>query len=252
MTYKIKQFAKLAGVSERTLRYYHEVGLLVPRVEENGYRVYTSADADRMQQILFYRNLEVPLGEIRSLLDAPRADQVAALRDQRENLLAKQSQVQQLIAQVEATLRNEAENMTDEEKFQAFKKDMVAKNDADYGDEVEARYGKNAKREADAQLMGLTPDQFARAQGLQDQLRSLLQEALATQAPADSPVAKRIYAAHRAWLTLMWGKYDPAMHRGLVEMYLEDSRFADYYTKLVGDDRAVRVLAAAVEANAQD
>ena len=64
MDYQIKTFAELTGVSERTLRYYHERGLLGPTVASNGYRTYSSQDADRLQLILMYRQLQFSLAEI--------------------------------------------------------------------------------------------------------------------------------------------------------------------------------------------
>ena len=70
MDYKIKELAELSGVSARTLRYYDQIGLLKPeRQEDNGYRVYGEAQVDRLQQILFYRQLGLPLEEIRRTLD---------------------------------------------------------------------------------------------------------------------------------------------------------------------------------------
>ncbi|NLM27171.1 MAG: MerR family transcriptional regulator, partial [Clostridiaceae bacterium] len=66
MEYTVNKLAKLAGVSTRTLRYYDEIGLLVPaRISSNGYRIYGRNEVDRLQQILFYRELDVPLDEIR-------------------------------------------------------------------------------------------------------------------------------------------------------------------------------------------
>ena len=68
--YTVGELAELAGVSTRTLRYYDEIGLLVPERRENGYRIYGSTQVDRLQEILFFRELGVPAGEIKALLDA--------------------------------------------------------------------------------------------------------------------------------------------------------------------------------------
>ena len=65
MEYTVRQLAKMAGVTPRTLRYYDEIGLLKPaRVRPNGYRIYSGAQVDTLQQILFYRELDVPLDAI--------------------------------------------------------------------------------------------------------------------------------------------------------------------------------------------
>ncbi len=72
MSYKINQLAKLSGVSTRTLRYYHEIGLLMPqKVDLNGYRIYTQKEVDILQHILFYKHLGISLKEIKDILLAP-------------------------------------------------------------------------------------------------------------------------------------------------------------------------------------
>ena len=81
MEYTIQKLAELAGVTTRTLRWYHRIGLLTPsRIGENGYRYYGGAEVDRLQQILFYRALGVELAQIKECLDDPSFDRLAALR----------------------------------------------------------------------------------------------------------------------------------------------------------------------------
>jgi len=83
MEYTVKALAELAGVTPRTLRYYDAIGLLCPRRgRENDYRLYGDGEVDRLQQILLYRDMGLPLEEIRSLLDAPGFDREAALREE--------------------------------------------------------------------------------------------------------------------------------------------------------------------------
>ncbi len=80
MKYTINKLAKLAGVSTRTLRYYDEIGLLRPaRMSSNGYRVYGQKEVDRLQQILFYRELGVPLEEIKKILSSKEFDELDRL-----------------------------------------------------------------------------------------------------------------------------------------------------------------------------
>ena len=84
MTYTIKQLAKLAGVTIRTLRYYDEIGLLSPaQTGENGYRLYNQGSLLQLQQILFYRELDVPLKDIHSILNSPGFDLLQALKEHR-------------------------------------------------------------------------------------------------------------------------------------------------------------------------
>lgn len=79
--YTVKQLADLAGVSTRTLHYYDEIGLLKPSAYgDNGYRYYEEAAALRLQQILFYRELDLPLSQIHDILIPFRCSQRTAAR----------------------------------------------------------------------------------------------------------------------------------------------------------------------------
>ena len=76
--YTVQKLATLAGVSARTLRYYDSIGLLISQKNESGYRVYGSAEIDRLQLILFYRELGFGLQDIAKLLDDPDFDETEA------------------------------------------------------------------------------------------------------------------------------------------------------------------------------
>ena len=83
--YTVKELARLTGLTPRTLRYYDSIGLLCPgRGRENDYRLYGSEEVDRLQQILLYRDMGVPLEEIKALLSAPDFDRERALREHLE------------------------------------------------------------------------------------------------------------------------------------------------------------------------
>lgn len=90
MEYTVNRLAKMAGVSTRTLRYYDEIGLLQPsRISSNGYRIYGRKGVDRLQQILFYRELGVPLEEIKRILSSEDFDGLAALESHLTALQAR-------------------------------------------------------------------------------------------------------------------------------------------------------------------
>lgn len=81
MEYTVQKLAQLAGVSTRTLRYYDEIGILKPaRINSSGYRIYSQAEVDRLQQILLYRTLGVRLDIIKDILTAPSFDALTALK----------------------------------------------------------------------------------------------------------------------------------------------------------------------------
>jgi MerR family transcriptional regulator, thiopeptide resistance regulator len=103
--YTVNQLARLAGVTKRTLRYYDQIGLLQPtRVGENGYRYYGEQALLRLQQILLYRELDMPLDEIKRILDQPDFDVSAALEGHRAHLNRRIAHLQQLVETVDHTL----------------------------------------------------------------------------------------------------------------------------------------------------
>ena len=90
MEYTIQKLGKLAGISNRTLRYYDEIGILKPaRINTSGYRIYGQKEIDLLQQILFYRALEVDLDTIKSIITAPGFDGISALNEHHGKLLEK-------------------------------------------------------------------------------------------------------------------------------------------------------------------
>lgn len=243
MTYQIKAFATLTGVSERTLRYYHEQGLLIPSIAENGYREYTSEDADQLQLILMYRQLRFSLKAIKELLQLPKAERLTRLATQKTVLQQQQAMLAATLAQLDATLLNQegATLMTDKEKFNAFKEQAITENDRQFGAEVTAKYGVDEKRNADEHFRNLTEAQYEQLQNAEKQLKTALLAYLATP-DLPSANAETAFKAHQTWLQTVSPKYNLAMHRGITDMYVADERFAAYYTKLTGDERAAAAL----------
>lgn len=81
MGYTINKIAQLAGVTLRTLRYYDKIGLLTPSTRTDaGYRLYSDEDVERLQQVLFFRELDFPLAKIEEILNNPAFDRKEALR----------------------------------------------------------------------------------------------------------------------------------------------------------------------------
>src|SRR5690606_38367840 len=135
MEYTVQKLGLLAGVSTRTLRYYDEIGLLKPaRINSSGYRIYGRKEVDRLQQILFYRELGLGLEEIKVLMAADTFDADRALKEHREKLLEKRRQLDGMIATVEltSTHRKGAKTMSDKQKFELFKQKLIDDNEARY------------------------------------------------------------------------------------------------------------------------
>src|SRR5699024_2363828 len=98
--YSVNEVAEMAGVTKRTLRYYHKIGLLEPVVQENGYRAYSQADLNKLQIILFYKELEIPLSEIKTMLASGDSEAVI-LERQYAMLKEKESRLQRVIELME-------------------------------------------------------------------------------------------------------------------------------------------------------
>ena len=144
MAYHVKQLAEISGVTARTLRYYDRLGLLSPSgVRENGYRYYEEKEVDRLQQILVFRELGLPLMVIGEILDAPGFARGKALDEHLQALRAKRRKLDQLIETVKKTIDSEKgeREMSDREKFEGLKKQMVEDNERAYVDEIRQAYG---------------------------------------------------------------------------------------------------------------
>ncbi len=230
--YTIHELASLAGVSTRTLRWYHQIGLLRPcRVGENGYRLYSGAEVDRLQHILFYRALGVELAQIGRMLDDPDFDRMAALRGHLTALQGERARIDALIRTVRRTIQSEERNelMMDEQKFECFKREAVRKNEEAHGREIRETYGDEAMDQANAHVLAMSRETYAEWKRLGDDIRARLEEAVRAGERPDGPVGAEIAEMHKRWLSFGPNAYDPKCHAGLAEMYVADERFRRYY-----------------------
>ena len=236
MEYSIQELSRLSGVTTRTLRWYDQIGLLKPsRVAESGYRYYGGAEVDRLQDILYYRALGVELAQIKECLDDPSFDRLAALRNHLAALEAERERLEQLIRSVKDTIGAEERNeiMSDEQKFEAFKRRTVTHNEEVYGAEIRTKYGDQEVDEANAAVMGLTQAQYQEWTDLGREIQERLEAAVQAGLSPEDQEGKEITALHRRWLTITGKQYDPARHRGIAELYVMDERFTAYYDKRV-------------------
>jgi len=112
----VKEISDITGISVRTLHYYDEIGLLKPTEKsEKGYRLYDDRALETLQQILFFREFDMPLKEIRAILDSPALDQSQILQMQRNMLVRKKERLERLIASIDDILKGE--NKMDFEVF---------------------------------------------------------------------------------------------------------------------------------------
>ena len=233
MEYTIQKLAVLAGVSTRTLRYYDQMGMLKPaRINSSGYRIYGRAEVDRLQQILFFKELGVGLEQIRDMTSLPGFDGVAALKAHRFHLIEKRTQLERLITNVENTLAaaEGSVEMSDREKFEGFKKEMVDENERKYGKEVRAKYGDETINRSNEKIMGMSKEEHERNDAFAGEVIKTLLEAMETGDPA-GPLAQKAANLHKEWLAGYWEHYSAEAHAGLARMYVDDERFREYYDK---------------------
>lgn len=234
MKYSISQLSKLAGVSSRTLRYYEEIGLLIPREKAgNGYRYYDSPQVDKLQQILFYRSFDIELEDIKNILDSDNFDPIKALENHLEKLKKQQSRINRLIENVNRTimsLKGET-TMSDKEKFAAFKQSIVNENEKKYGKEIRKKYGDKTIDETNKKILDMSQESWSSLEELNVLLNNTLKTAVEGGNPA-SETAQKACALHKEWLCHYWNFYNKEAHLNLCLMYTQDERFKEYYEKI--------------------
>ncbi len=240
MEYTVQKLGKLAGISTRTLRYYDEIDLLKPaRINSSGYRIYGKEEVDRLQQILFYKELGVSLEDIKEIMTSPDFDSSTALAEHRQKLLERREQLNLLIANVEKTIAMKEGRITmmDKEKFEGFKQKMIDENEEKYGKEVREKYGEEAVEKSNKAFKNMTAEQYQQFEQLGVDVLETLKKAVATGDPAGE-LAQKTADLHKQWLTFAWGQYSKEAHAGVAQMYVDDERFTAYYDKEVSGGAA--------------
>jgi DNA-binding transcriptional MerR regulator len=234
LEYTVQKLAFLAGISARTLRYYDEIGILKPaRINSSGYRIYGKREIDLLQQILFYREIGIPLERIGYIISQPDFDMAKALEEHREKLLEKREQLDLLISNVNKTIASMKGEvaMSDKEKFEGLKKNIIEENEEKYGKEIRGKYGDDVVEKSNAKLMGMTEEKYAETAKLAEEILETLKEAMKTGDPAGE-LAQKTAALHKSWLMAYWDSYSKEAHAGLAQMYICDERFKAYYDKV--------------------
>ncbi|MDD2619835.1 MAG: MerR family transcriptional regulator [Syntrophomonadaceae bacterium] len=234
MEYTVHKLGQLAGISGRTLRYYDEIGILKPaRINSSGYRLYGQAEVDRLQQILFYRELDVSLENIKIIINDRGFNAAKALQEHHDKLLAKREQLDILIANVRKTISvTEGRNtMTNKEKFEGFKQKLIDNNEEKYGLEVRKKYGDNIVDQSNSKVKGMTQEQYEEVTKLAAEIDETLHAAFQTTDPAGE-LAQKAAELHRQWISYYWSSYSREAHAGLAQMYVDDERFTAYYDQL--------------------
>jgi DNA-binding transcriptional MerR regulator len=219
-TYTVGELARLARISVRTLHHYDEIGLVKPTGRSAaGYRLYTDADLDRLQQVLFFRELEIKLDDIVAILADPGFDRKQALIAQRALLERKLEKTRATLALVEKTIRaldGEA-TMTKEEMFEI---------------EAKERWGHTeAYRVSQERGKKYTPEDWARIKAEQAAIVDAFAALAEANVPATDARAMDVAERHRRSIDETFYPCSRAMHASLGQMYVDDPRFTETYER---------------------
>jgi DNA-binding transcriptional MerR regulator len=230
--YTVKEVARLSGVTVRTLHHYDQVGLLKPaQVGENGYRYYGREELLRLQQILFHRELELPLEAIAEVLDQPDFDRLGALKRHRKTLSQKAARYRRLIQTLDRTLAAlEGEtDVKDEDLYKGFEPEKQAEYEAQLID----RFGEQARASIEASKTALkkwSRADWERSGREYAEVEAGMGKALADGLPADSEAVRALVRRHHAWVGLMWNRTPSAeAYAGLGQMYADHPDFRARY-----------------------
>ena len=221
MKMQIKDFAELTGVSVRTLHYYDEIGLLTPSSvdKQTGYRFYDENALARMQEILFFRELDFPLKSICAFLSSPHYDRKQALQRQKELLILKKERLERLIAAVDSAAKGE--NI-----MKAFDSTQLDATRKQYETEVRERWGKTeAYAEFAEKTNGYSHNDHKNAA---DGLEKIMEEfavCMKQGAAPESAEAQALAARLQAHITAQYYTCTKEILAGLGQMYTGDDRF---------------------------
>ena len=226
--YTVNQLAKSAGVTPRTLRFYDEVGLLQPaQVGENGYRYYDDAAALRLQQILLYRKMDLPLEEIKNIMGRHDFDILAALEGHRRELQKRIGQLEMMTKTVDETIL-----------YMKGKKQMKA-NDmfAGFSEEQQAEYEKEAMQMYDPETVKASNARWKsyakeKQKVILEESGQIYQDMIQTMDLG--PASAEAQACVERWRRNMDYFWTPNLKQlaGLGDLYNEDPRFKANFEKI--------------------
>ena len=212
----------------RTLHHYDQIGLLNPEARSGaGYRLYGTPQLLRLQQILFYREIDFPLAEIARLLEDPEFDPVQALLGHRRTLEDKLGRIHRLLETLDKTVAHyQGGNMlTEQEMYAGFTPEKIVSTKK----EARERWGVERVEASERRVRGMSREQWA---AVQEEGASVTTDmaALLGRDPGDAAV-QAVVARHRAWLEHFW-KPDAESYRGLGRLYVDHPEFKAFYEKV--------------------
>ena len=217
MKMQIKEFAEFTGVSVRTLHYYDEIGLLIPAFVDRstGYRFYDEQSLLRMQEILFYRELDFSLKSIGEILSAPNYNKTEALKEQKHLLTLKKERLERLISAIDDAIKGEnVMTAFDNREFEKYKTEAQEKWGQTDAYRQHAERTKNYSRQKWNDL----------AEGM-DHIMAEFAVCMRSGKRPDSDEAQRLVKLLQNHITENYYHCTNEILAGLGEMYVTDDRF---------------------------
>ena len=223
---RISEVAKLTGITVRTLQYYDEIGLLKPsEITEAGYRLYSREDLEILQQILFFRELDFPLSQIKEIMNNPNYDKEEALKKQKELLIQQRQRIEGLIKLIEKRIEGD-NNMS----FKEFDMNEIEENKKKYAKEVKERWGTSkAYEESEKKTSSYNKEKW----GDINQETSEIFKGFAELRNSD-PGSEEVQELVRRWQKYITDNFYTCTNEilsGLGLMYVEDERFKENLDK---------------------
>jgi MerR family transcriptional regulator, thiopeptide resistance regulator len=230
--YTVGEVAGLSRVSVRTLHHYDDIGLLTPSGRSAaGYRLYSGADLQRLQQVMLYRELDFGLNEIAQILADPDAGAGDHLRRQHRMLRQRLGRDQALLGAIEKEMeaRQMGISLTPEEQFELFGTDKIE----EYTQEAEQRWGDtDAWKQSSRRTAAYTKADWVTIKDEADANIREFAEALRAGEPASGTVAMDLAEAHRQHISRWFFDCGYDRHRSLAEMYIADPRYTATYDEI--------------------
>ena len=224
--FSVNQLAKLAGVSVRTLHHYDEIGLLKPAIRtEAKYRYYNREDLFRLQQIMFYKELDIPLAQIGEILDSENFNIHDALVQHKKELQKRKKHVSELISTIDNTIKQlKNTTMNYEDIYKGFTPEQAEA----YEKEAKERWGSDKVAESKQRVIKMTKSEWEKVQKESIDINIELAK-LMHLSPQDEKV-QALIKRHFNWIGNFY-TVTPEIYRGLANMYIADERFKANYDK---------------------
>lgn len=225
----VGQVARQLGVSVRTLHFYDEVGLAEPSARSHsGYRLYTTADLARLDQVVRYRRLEIPVELVADLLAGSAADRARLLGEHRRAVAARLSELERLVVAIDQIMTDDGEGMMSRDT--TLREVFGDSWQQEWQDEAAQRWGQtDAYRESARRASRYTKADWITIKAQGEEVQQALIAAFDAGHPAGSVQAMDAAEGHRRHIDTWFYPVSADMHRGLAAMYLADDRFRATY-----------------------